>query len=63
MKHIFDSNEILGQILATEHNIAFYKSMADRARQAILEDRFLEFKAEFLAGYNKNDGNKGKKKR
>ena len=53
IKHLFDSNEILGQILATEHNIAFYKSMADRAREAILEDRFLDFKKEFLANYKK----------
>ena len=51
IKHLFDSNEILGQILATAHNIAFYKDLADRAREAILEDRFLEFKSEFLNGY------------
>ena len=63
LKHLFDSNEILGQILATAHNIAFYKSLADRAREAILEDRFLEFKAEFLQGYLKDDGNKSKNKK
>ncbi len=63
LKHLFDSNEILGQILATAHNIAFYKSLADRAREAILEDRFLEFKKEFLGGYQKNDGGKDKNKR
>jgi queuine tRNA-ribosyltransferase len=51
MKHLFDSNELLGQILATAHNLAFYKSLAVRARQAILADRFLEFKREFFAGY------------
>lgn len=54
LKHLFDSNEILGQVLATLHNIAFYKSLAERAREAILEDRFLEFKKEFLAGYKKD---------
>ena len=63
VKHLFDSNEILGQILATQHNISFYKSLADRAREAILEDRFLEFKAEFLGGYQKDDGNKEPKKK
>lgn len=62
IKHLFDSNEILGQILATQHNISFYKSLADRAREAILEDRFLEFKKEFLSGYQKDDGNKERKK-
>lgn len=63
IKHLFDSNEILGQILATAHNIAFYKSMADRARQAILEDRFLDFKAEFLAGYGNSNQPKQKPKK
>lgn len=55
LKHLFDSNEILGQILATTHNIAFYKSLAERAREAILEDRYLEFKREFLETYYKNN--------
>ena len=51
LKHLFDSNEILGAILATTHNIAFYKNLADRARSAILENRFLQFKKEFLDNY------------
>lgn len=51
IKHLFDSNEILGAILATTHNIAFYKGLAEKARKAILEDRFLEYKKEFLDGY------------
>lgn len=54
IKHLFDSNEILGAILATEHNIAFYNDLARRAREAILQDRFREFKKEFLDGYENN---------
>lgn len=54
VKHLFDSNEILGAILATTHNIAFYKGLAEQAREAILEDRYLEFKDKFLAGYKKS---------
>ncbi len=54
MKHLFDANEVLGAILATTHNIAFYKGMAERARQAILEDRYLEFRDEFLSNYSKD---------
>lgn len=54
IKHLFDSNEILGQILATEHNIAFYKTMAEMAREAILQDRFREFKKDFLDNYKKD---------
>lgn len=53
IKHLFDSNEILGAILATTHNIAFYKSLAEKAREAILKDRFLEFKKSFLSEYLK----------
>lgn len=68
VKHLFDSNEILGQILATMHNIEFYKSMAEGAREAILEDRYSEWKEAFLANYTKDEdkspkgpkGSKGK---
>ena len=52
LKHLFDSNEILGQILATIHNIQFYIDMAKEAREAIFQNRFLDFKAEFLEKYN-----------
>ncbi len=54
IKHLFDSNEILGQILATTHNIAFYKNLAENARKAILENRFLQFKKDFLDQYKKS---------
>jgi len=59
MRHLFESNEILGQILATAHNIEFYRSLAEKAREAILANRFLEFKAEFFENYKKDDGSKG----
>ena len=52
LKHLFDSNEILGEILATIHNIQFYIDMAKEAREAIFQNRFLDFKAEFLEKYN-----------
>jgi queuine tRNA-ribosyltransferase len=58
LKHLFDSNEGLGEMLASAHNLAFYKSMAVKARAAILEDRFLDFKREFIESYT----GKGKKK-
>ncbi|HAZ13325.1 MAG: tRNA guanosine(34) transglycosylase Tgt [Bdellovibrionales bacterium GWA2_49_15] len=51
LKHLFDSNEILGAILATTHNIAFYRTMAANARAAILADKFMEFKKDFLNHY------------
>lgn len=54
LKHLFDSNEILGTILASLHNIAFYKNIADRARAAILENNYLGFKKDFLKNYKNN---------
>lgn len=54
IKHLFDSNEILGQILATLHNIAFYKKMTTLARESIFQNRFKEFKKEFLSNYYSN---------
>ncbi len=52
IKHLFDSNEILGAILASMHNIYFYNDLAKKARAAILDNRFLAFKKEFLTNYN-----------
>jgi queuine tRNA-ribosyltransferase len=54
LKHLFDSNEILGQILATLHNIKFYYDLSQRAREAIMQDRFTEFKKDFLSNYAKD---------
>lgn len=51
LKHLFDSNEILGQILATIHNIQFYIDLAKQARKAIMNNSYLDFKAEFLKNY------------
>ena len=51
LKHLFDANEILGQILSTEHNIAFYHNLSKMAQEAILKNRFLNFKKEFLDEY------------
>ncbi len=52
LKHLFDSNEILGAILATTHNIAFYNNLAKNARKAIIENRFTQFKSQFLENYS-----------
>ena len=48
LKHLFDANEILGQMLASIHNLAFYQSLAARARKAIVENKFVSFKKKFL---------------
>lgn len=51
LKHLFDAHEILGQILGTIHNLAFYESLAKRAREAIVRGRYREFREEFLSRY------------
>ncbi len=52
LHHLFKANEILGLRLLSLHNITFYAKLMQNIRQAIKEDRFLEFKKEFLGNYN-----------
>ena len=44
-------HEMLGMRLVTIHNLYFIHNLLSNAREAILEDRFLEFKREFEEGY------------
>jgi len=54
IRHMFSVNEVLGLRLATIHNIHFYQKLVREARQAILEDRFAEYKVRFLETYHGN---------
>ena len=47
LHHLFTVDEQLGKTLGTIHNIHFYMTLTARARQAILEDRYLQFKRDF----------------
>lgn len=51
LAHLFRSNEILGATLASIHNIYFIVNLVKDIRQSILEDKFTQFKAEFLKEY------------
>ncbi len=51
LHHLFTVDEPLGKALASLHNIHFYMTLTARAREAILADRFGEFKREFYASY------------
>ena len=42
---------MLGQRLATYHNLHFLLKLMDDARTSILEDRFIEFKEIFIKNY------------
>jgi queuine tRNA-ribosyltransferase len=45
LRHLFLSGEILGSRLNTIHNLHFYMSLMSRARQAIEQKKWKEFKA------------------
>lgn len=47
LHHLFATDEITGMRLASIHNLYFLINLMKEARQAILEDRFQEFKANF----------------
>jgi len=52
LRHLFKANEILGPVLATQHNLFFLRRLVDDIREAIREDRFNAFSAEFLRRYS-----------
>lgn len=49
--HQLRSGEMLGQIIASLHNLAFLTRLVDGAREAIEEGRFAEYRAEFVREY------------
>ncbi len=51
MSHLFRAKEMLGATLGTIHNVYFINKLVSDMRHAILEDKFLEFKNEFLGKY------------
>lgn len=51
LRHLFKSDEILSSMLLSEHNIHFLVNTMAKMRQAIEEDRFLEYKREFYSKY------------
>ncbi|MCZ6557367.1 MAG: tRNA guanosine(34) transglycosylase Tgt [SAR324 cluster bacterium] len=53
LHHLFQAGEILGQTLASIHNMHFYLTLMENIRQAISEARFLQFKEEFLSAYQR----------
>jgi queuine tRNA-ribosyltransferase len=54
MSHLFRSDEMLGMILFSKHNIYFLVNLVANIRKALLEDRFFEFKKEFCEKFYKD---------
>jgi queuine tRNA-ribosyltransferase len=51
LHHLFNANEVLSATLSAIHNVHFYLDMVAAARQAIEQNRYADFKREFLAEY------------
>jgi queuine tRNA-ribosyltransferase len=51
LHHLQKSGEILGAMLVTEHNLAFYQQLMQAMREAIGEGRFADFTAGFRRDY------------
>lgn len=51
LRHVFKENEILSARLFTIHNLHFLIELMANMRQAIMDDRLLDFKEEFFKKY------------
>lgn len=51
MHHLVKCNEMLGGMLATEHNLTYLYNLLERIRSSIREGRFSQFKNEYLARF------------
>ena len=49
--HLLRSGEMLGQIIASMHNLGFIMKLVDDAREAIIEGTFEQYREEFMRGY------------
>ncbi len=53
LRHMFVAKEMLGPILLSLHNVAFYQKLVRGLRQAILAGRLAEFRSNQLARWNR----------
>ena len=53
LRHLFKADEMLSAMLLSNHNLHFLVNMMKNIRQAIEEDRFLEYKEEFYRKYGR----------
>ncbi|UWP59239.1 tRNA guanosine(34) transglycosylase Tgt [Ruminococcus gauvreauii] len=55
IRHLLKAKEMLGMRLCVLHNLYFYNTMMEEIRQAIEEERYQEYKAAKLQGFQEND--------
>jgi queuine tRNA-ribosyltransferase len=53
LHHLFAANEILSAILVSAHNVRFYERLVAQARAAIVADTYDDWRAAFLAEYQR----------
>lgn len=56
IRHLFKTREILGPMLATEHNLHFMYKLMEETRSSIETGTFRSFKADFLDRYYRKRG-------
>lgn len=57
IRHLIHADEILGLRLTTTHNLYFFIDLMKKIRESILQDKFLEFKKEFMRRYKCREKN------
>jgi queuine tRNA-ribosyltransferase len=55
LRHLYKANEILSSRLMSYHNLHFLINLMKQVREAIMEDRLLDFKASFFERYYGED--------
>jgi queuine tRNA-ribosyltransferase len=55
IRHLLKSNEMLGARLTSWHNLYFLLDLMKNIREAIIKDKLIEFKNEFLYKYNQKN--------
>ena len=54
IRHLINAGEMLGAELLSIHNLRFLIKLTEEIKQAIWEDRLLDYRDEFIARYNKD---------
>ncbi|WP_411343493.1 tRNA guanosine(34) transglycosylase Tgt [Paenibacillus sp. WLX1005] len=59
LRHLIKADETFGLRLTTYHNLHFLLNLMRNVRQAIMDDRLLDFRDEFFTQYGLHDNDKG----
>ncbi len=55
LRHLYQAGEMTASIMISHHNVAFFLSTMEKAREAIKTSTFQQFRSEFLAKLKQND--------